>query len=287
MANQTNYDPTVYEFQKWLIDNYPDEAKKLGKYGKLKDGADGEMGTNTKPLWDKYGEDFATYHRALTPISSLPASNISPTLNANPLAGLSKTIPTDDLLASLQAKNDAATMGQQLAEAKQLKTQGILDILPTALGGAYGIGQMIKGRNLSKNLKPPKRVAPLLPNQQLSTLLAQTGVNANMADPKIREQALRDITTNREMANEAARVGSAGDVTSFSQNAQKNYLQSNDAIRKLASDETGDIYKNRLLYANLIGQKMNEDRANHNEKIDEFNNIDYPEFKAARSYAAQ
>ena len=173
-------------------------------------------------------------------------------------------------------------MGKDFADAEMLKKRGITDLIAPAVGGIYGLSQIIKGNKASKKLKEPKRVEPMLPNQQLSSLLAQVGVNANMADPKIRENALRDITTNREMANEVARVASSGDVNAFAQNAQNNYMRSNDAVRKLASDETADIYKNRALYQSLINTKMQEDRLNHNELVRNFETIDLPEFKAQR-----
>lgn len=279
-------------FQKWLKANHPKED--LGAYGVNKDGIDGIMGAKTKALFEKYGSEFAE-DTGLDTTSKMHKSGdveiprvIESILNKQSVHTdkSERTSARDALMRKKEAENTANKMGKDFADAEMLKTRGITDLIAPALGGAYGLSQLIKGKKLSKNLKPPKRVEPMLPNQQLSSLLAQVGVNANMADPKIREQALRDITTNREMANEVAKVASSGDVTSFSQNAQNNYLKSNDAIRKLASDQTDDIMRNRQLYGNLIGQKMNEDRAIHNELVDNYKSIDLPEFQRARQYSA-
>jgi len=291
-------------FQKWVKANYPKED--LGAYGVAKDGVDGIMGAKTKALFDKYGTEFKrdAVQRKSSVIPETVRSLISSATekehglgntqddksegNRNKRIGIvgDKNSAINELLKKKAQETTANKMGKDFADAEMLKNRGITDLIAPVIGGAYGLSQLIKGNKMSKNLKAPKRVEPMLPNQQLSSLLAQVGVNANMADPKIREQALRDITTNREMANEVAKVASAGDVTSFANNAQNNYLKSNDAVRKLASDQTDDILRNRQLYRSLIGQKMNEDRANHNELVSNFNNIDLPEFQNARAYAA-
>ena len=288
-ANLGSLENPVKAFQIWLKAKYPNAD--LGKYGVNKDGIDGKMGDLTKKAWEKYAGEFKKdVAQNITPINSAGAQKMTvPPVVANLLQNNNKDIKNkalttakDDLFAKLSAENAANRMGKDFADAEMLKNRGITDLIAPAGRGIYGLSQLIKGNKASKNLKPPKRVEPMLPNQQLSSLLAQVGVNANMADPKIRENALRDITTNREMANEVARVASSGDVNSFAQNAQNNYMRSNDAVRKLASDETDDVYKNRALYQSLINTKMQEDRLNHNELVSNFNNIDLPEFKAQR-----
>lgn len=277
-------DIDVKEFQQWLRDTYGEKVE-LGLSGKSKDGVDGILGDKTKKAWEQYGKLYKPL-TSTTPIGTkklpLPNNSVDLTelIKINPKeTGLSET---DELFKKLSAENIQKTMAKDKSDATMLKNKGIADLLPTALGGLYGISQLAQ----QKKLTPPKRVEPMLPNQQLNTLLAQVGVNANMADPKIREQAIRDITNNREVANEMARVGSGGDITAFSQNAQNNYLKSNDAIRKLASDESNDILKNRALFGNLLATKMAEDRTNHNERVSNFNNIDMPEFEKARAYNA-
>lgn len=285
-ANLGSLENPVKAFQIWLKAKYPNAD--LGKYGVNKDGVDGKMGDLTKKAWEKYAGEFKKdIAQDISPLNPMNAKRLSvvPPVIENLLKKEGKDIKanvTDDLMAKLSAENTANRMGKDFADAEMLKNRGITDLIAPAVGGIYGLSQMIKGRKGSKNLKAPKRIEPQLPNQQLSSLLAQVGVNANQADPKIRENALRDITTNREMANEIARVASSGDVNAFAQNAQNNYMRSNDAVRKLASDETNDIMRNRALYQSLIGTKMQEDRANHNELVRNFENIDLPEFKAQR-----
>lgn len=286
MPTKTKPDELTLSFQKWLKAKYPNTD--LGKYGVNKDGIDGIMGAKTKALFDKYkGEFKKDISQEISPLTQIGTQKMAvlPTVVDNLLKKDGKQLKrsiTDELLAEKSAENTANKMGKDFADAEMLKNRGITDLIAPAVGGIYGLSQLIKGNKRSKNLKAPKRVEPMLPNQQLSSLLAQVGVNANQADPKIRENALRDITTNREMANEVARVASSGDVNAFAQNAQNNYIRSNDAIRKLASDETNDIMKNRALFQSLLGTKMGEDRANHNELVRNFENIDYPEFKAQR-----
>lgn len=298
MPTKTKPDELTLSFQKWLKAKYPNAD--LGKFGVNKDGIDGIMGAKTKALFDKYkGEfrdDISGHNKAIPDaIRSLVSADKDAIHGLDVINELSKSADnknrsklgdnksiTDDLFAEKSAQNTANKMGKDFADAEMLKKRGITDLIAPAVGGIYGLSQIIKGNKASKKLKEPKRVEPMLPNQQLSSLLAQVGVNANMADPKIRENALRDITTNREMANEVARVASSGDVNAFAQNAQNNYMRSNDAVRKLASDETADIYKNRALYQSLINTKMQEDRLNHNELVRNFENIDLPEFKAQR-----
>lgn len=286
----------VFAFQRWLKDTYGDKVD-LGKYGDNKDGVDGEFGDKTKLAWSKYGKEFSESQK-MTPSSVLTSgTNFIPSNRAIQNASdkrassankrlNSTTSSKDDLLNKLNAEYEAKTLGKDLADAKMLKVRGITDMIPTIAGGAYGIGEMIKGAKLSKSLKPPKRVAQLLPNQQLASLLAKAAVNSEVIDPRIKEEALRGITTNREMANEIARVGSGGDITSYAQSAQNNYLRSNDAVRKLASDQSNDLLKNRSLLSKLIGAKMEEDRAGYEDRLNEFNKIDYPEFVGARKYAA-
>ena len=298
MPTKTKPDELTLSFQKWLKAKYPNAD--LGKFGVNKDGIDGIMGAKTKALFDKYkGEfrdDISGHNKAIPDaIRSLVSADKDAIHGLDVINELSKSADNknrsklgdnksiaDDLFAEKSAQNTANKMGKDFADAEMLKKRGITDLIAPAVGGIYGLSQIIKGNKASKKLKEPKRVEPMLPNQQLSSLLAQVGVNANMADPKIRENALRDITTNREMANEVARVASSGDVNAFAQNAQNNYIRSNDAVRKLASDETADIYKNRALYQSLINTKMQEDRLNHNELVRNFENIDLPEFKAQR-----
>lgn len=290
MPTKTKLDELTLSFQRWLKSKYPNAD--LGKFGINKDGIDGIMGAKTKALFEKYGSEFKKdIAQDISPLTPIGAQKLPiPDAVAN-LSGLNSS--TEQPLSAIQsllqkksAEDTANKMGKDFADAEMLKNRGITDLIAPAVGGLYGLSQMIKGRKLSKNLKPPKRVEPMLPNQQLSSLLAQVGVNANMADPKIRENALRGITTNREMANEVARVASSGDVNAFAQNAQRNYLNSNDAVRKLASDETNDIMRNRQLFQGLLGQKMAEDRANHNELVRNFENIDLPEFQKQREFSA-
>jgi len=277
-------------FQKWLKSKYPNAD--LGSYGIAKDGVDGIMGAKTKALFEKYGSEFKKEVTQdispLTPIGAqkLDIPNVVANITGTDGATSQPLSAIQSLLQKKSAEDTANRMGKDFADAEMLKKRGITDLIAPAVGGLYGLSQMIKGKKLSKDLKAPKRVEPMLPNQQLSSLLAQVGVNANMADPKIRENALRHITTNREMANEIARVASSGDVNAFAQNAQRNYLNSNDAVRKLASDETNDIVRNRQLFQGLLGTKMAEDRANHNELVRNFENIDLPEFQKQREYAA-
>lgn len=289
-------DINVKDFQKWMRDTYGADAL-IGFTGKNKDGIDGAFGTKTKKAWDEFGKfygqpqatipssvltsgsNFIPSSRAIPNVNDIRASTANKRLN-------STTSSKDDLLNKLNAEYEAKTLGKDLADAKMLKVRGITDMIPTIAGGAYGIGEMIKGAKLSKSLKPPKRVAQLLPNQQLASLLAKAAVNSEVIDPRIKEEALRGITTNREMANEIARVGSGGDITSYAQSAQNNYLRSNDAVRKLASDQSNNLLKNRSLLSNLIGAKMEEDRAGYEDRLNEFNEIDYPEFVGARKYAA-
>lgn len=287
----------VFAFQRWVKDTYGDKAD-LGKYGINKDGIDGEFGDKTKLLWDKYGKEFSESQKATTPSSVLtsgsnfiPSSRAIPNVNDIRASTANKrlnstTSSKDDLLNKLNAEYEAKTLGKDLADTKMLRNRGIADMIPTIAGGAYGLGQLIKGNNLSKKLKPPKRVEQLLPNQQLATMLAKASVNSEVVDPKIKEEAIRAMTTNRELANEMARVGSGGDITAYSQNAQNNYMKSNDAVRKLASDSQADLYKNRAQLGSLINAKMSEDRDLYNDRLNEFNKIDYPEFVGARKYAA-
>jgi len=290
MATTTN-PKNVRAFQQWLKDTYG-AAVDLGNYGASKDGVDGKFGPKTKALWDKFKDEYnkAINIEPLKPITTL--SGISTTKNDvklnNPLSKYKTTTGSaiDDLLSESGDTLTEAKTAKNLADGKMLRNRGIADMIPTVVGGAYGLGQFAKGQKLSKSLKPPKRVEQLLPNQQLATVLAQAAENANQIDPRIKESAIRDITTNREMANEAARVANAGDVTGFAQNVQNNYMRSNDAIRKLALDQSTDLQRKQAIYANLIGQKMGEDRNLYLDKLYEFENVDYPEFKNARQYAA-
>lgn len=284
MQKKTNIDNNVLAFQQWLKDTYGDTVD-LGVYGVNGNGVDGKFGAKTKALWDKYGDKYSESQK-LIPIGT---QKIKGTSNIPDLSNIKKTSNNSavtDALNKARAEYEAKTLGKDLADAKMLKNRGIVDMIPTIAGGAYGLGQLIKGNNLSKKLKPPKRVEQLLPNQQLATLLAKASVNSEVVDPKIKEEALRGITTNRELANEMARIGSGGDVTAYSQNAQNNYMKSNDAIRKLASDSQADLYKNRAQLGSLINDKMSEDRDLYEDRLNEFNKIDYPEFVGARKYAA-
>lgn len=285
-----NYSDEIYAFQKWLRDTYGN-AVDLGNSGEKKDGVDGVFGKKTKPLWDKYKDEYG--NATNLDVNNTPhedkeiAPRESSFLTRNPL---SKSIhggsAIDDLYARSSENYNKLNTAKDLADSKMLRNRGIADMLPTAIGGAYGLGQLAKGKKLSKNLKPPKRVEQLLPNQQLSTLLAQSAQGANMIDPRIKENALRDITTNRELANEVARVANAGDITGYAQNVQNNYLRSNDAVRKLAFDQSADLQRKQQAYANLVDAKMVEDRNLYLDKLHEFENVDYPEFKGARQYAA-
>lgn len=288
MASTTNNNE-IYAFQKWLRDTYGN-AVDLGNYGKNKDGIDGKFGAKTKALWDKYQKEYKkATNLEISPIESV-GLKMTPTESSATINPLSKKAQSgsaiDDLLSQKGEEYTGLSTAKDLADSKMLRNRGIADMLPTAIGGAYGLGQLAKGKKLSKNLKPPKRVEQLLPNQQLSTLLAQSAQGANMIDPRIKENALRDITTNRELANEVARVANAGDITGYAQNVQNNYLRSNDAVRKLAFDQSADLQRKQQAYSNLVGAKMGEDRNLYLDKLHEFENVDYPEFKGARQYAA-
>ena len=284
MQKETNIDNNVLAFQQWLKDTYGDTVD-LGVYGVNGNGVDGKFGAKTKALWDKYGDKYSESQK-LIPIGT---QKIKGTSNIPDLSNLKKTSNNSavtDALNKARAEYETKTLGKDLADTKMLRNRGIADMIPTIAGGAYGLGQLIKGNNLSKKLKPPKRVEQLLPNQQLATMLAKASVNSEVVDPKIKEEAIRAMTTNRELANEIARVGSGGDITAYSQNAQNNYIKSNDAVRKLASDSQADLYKNRAQLESLITSKMSEDRDLYNDRLNEFNKIDYPEFVGARKYAA-
>lgn len=285
MQKGINIDNSVLAFQKWLKDTYGDKVD-LGTYGAGGDGIDGKFGAKTKALWDKYGDEFSKT-QLITPIGTqkLKGTTNIPDLSGKNTSAKSGSAITD-ALNKARSEYETKTLGKDLADAKMLKSRGVADMIPTITGGAYGLEQLIKGNKLSKSLKPPKRVEQLLPNQQLATLLAKASVNSEVVDPKIKEEALRGITTNRELANEMARIGSGGDVTAYSQNAQNNYMKSNDAIRKLASDSNADLYRNRAQLGTLINAKMSEDRDLYNDRLNEFNRIDYPEFVGARKYAA-
>ena len=56
MASTTNNNE-IYAFQKWLRDTYGN-AVDLGNSGENKDGVDGVFGKKTKPLWDKYKDEY-------------------------------------------------------------------------------------------------------------------------------------------------------------------------------------------------------------------------------------
>lgn len=288
MQKGINIDNSVLAFQKWLKDTYGDKVD-LGTYGADGDGVDGKFGAKTKVLWDKYGDEFSKT-QLITPIGTQKlkgTTNIPDLSGKNPSNSSVKSgSAITDALNKARSEYETRTLSKDLADAKMLKSRGITDMIPTVAGGAYGLSQFIKGNKLSKSLKPPKRVEQLLPNQQLATLLAKASVNSEVVDPKIKEEALRGITTNRELANEMARIGSGGDVTAYSQNAQNNYMKSNDAVRKLASDSQADLYKNRTQLGSLINDKMSEDRDLYEDRLNEFNKIDYPEFVGARKYAA-
>lgn len=286
-------DINVRDFQKWMRDTYGVDAH-IGFSGTGKNGVDGVFGGKTQKAWEEFGKFYNSIPATATQSNNHKTTGydirksltVDPDLNSIAHNNTLKNSAIADALNKARSEYETRTLGKDLADTKMLKSRGITDMIPTIAGGAYGLGQFIKGNKLSKSLKPPKRVEQLLPNQQLATLLAKASVNSEVVDPKIKEEALRGITTNRELANEMARIGSGGDVTAYSQNAQNNYMKSNDAIRKLASDSNADLYKNRAQLESLITSKMSEDRNLYNDRLNEFNKIDYPEFVGARKYAA-
>lgn len=171
-----------------------------------------------------------------------------------------------------------------MADPKALKGQAAAYSGLAGLNALMGIGQMIKGKKAMKGLNAPKYPELLAENQQLATRLAQAQVEAQMADPVIREKLLSDLASQKMVADEQAKVASGGDISAYGAMTQASQGGINKALRDIAVQEATDKLAKQQVLDRLIGAKMGEQRELYEDKLNKFRTVDYPEYQAKREY---
>lgn len=174
-----------------------------------------------------------------------------------------------------------------IADNKVAKAEGIGSLALNAGAGILGLGQAIGGAKVLGKLKAPKYPYEQLPNQELSARLGDVQRLAQIGDPVIREKMLRDMSMQNAKNDAIAKISSGGDISSYAAQSQANATANNDAIRNIGASELAFKTQQGGILDNLIQQKINEDNARQKGRIDKFNNVDMPEFKAKRNYGEQ
>lgn len=218
-------------------------------------------------------------------IERLTGKKVSFDINGNLInTANGTTLSMDDIISSLGSRNEKQQLDYNKAENELAKKSAGGSMANTAVQGALGLGQTIGGAKILSKLKAPKYPYELLPNKQLSSRLAEVQKLSQMGDPIIREKMLQDYVNQKNQLDQVARVTSGGDVSSFGAQSQANANRLNDNIRDISLSELDFKTRQGGILDGLIARKMQEDANVQAGRVAKFNDVDYPEFKARRSY---
>lgn len=191
-----------------------------------------------------------------------------------------------DQLAKLGAEAQAKELKMMQSGAKAMKASGIANVIGNAGQGILGLAQLVKGKRTLKNLNAPKYPEQLA-DVQASTRLAEAQREAQMADPLIREQLMRDLANERFLQDERAKVASGGQLGAYGALTQQGATRNIDALRNIAYQEGQDLDRRKATYDQLLSQKMADDRSRYQNRVNRFNTVDMPEYQAKRQYGEQ
>ena len=241
--------------------------------------------TKTKKIEPQYKELVDAIAEDITISPSSPANNQG-TTPPTPTVGGGKAMQTalgdtnmdraESLRKSHSAKRTLDTAVEDVEKAQAQKIAGGVAAGTGALKALTGLGQYLGGRKALRDLERPE--APVYQtNQNIDTELARLQVLAQSGDPIIRERAMRDIATRQAVAEQAARVGSAGDVSTFASGVAGANIAGMNAARELAGDENQRKMQYSAALQSLIGQqtadrqyKNRADMLNFQNQYDEF-----------------
>lgn len=174
-----------------------------------------------------------------------------------------------DLINKVSANNTAKIAQKQETDKKILKTSTVGNYATDAVKGVAGLAQFIKGRKIQKNAVEPK-TPKYIANSMLATRLAEAGRQAQMEDPIIREQAIKDLANQRLYMDNIGKSISGGDVSGYGAFAQQNASNERDAIRKLVQDSVGNKMQKQSIYDNLLAQSQAERQFEFGDKVRQY-----------------
>lgn len=230
-----------------------------------------------KPLDKTFKEELIS----IPTISPSSPANNQGTTPPTPTVGGGKAIVTptespEDIIKRFRSGQSLTKAVEGVEKAQEQKIAGGIAIGTGALKALTGLGQYLGGRKALRDLERPE--APIYQtNQNIDTELARLQVLAQSGDPIIRERAMRDIATRQAVAEQAARVGSAGDVSTFASGVAGANIAGMNAARELAGDENQRKMQYSAALQSLIGQqtadrqyKNQADMANFQNEYNEF-----------------
>lgn len=241
-----------------------------------------------KPVAKEYLDEILP--QTISPSS--PANNqvtTPPTSNVGGIRALNTALDSsvgkeDEIIKRATGKRSIQSAVTDTEKAKEQTIAGGIAAGTGALKALTGLGQYLGGRRELRDLNAPE--APVYQtNQNVDAELARLQVLAQSGDPLIREQAMRDIATRQAMAEQAYRVGSGGDVSTFASGVAGANIAGMNAARQLAADdnERKMAYGNQL--AGLIGQQTQDKQFKQQSDYQNFAN-DYQEFVRQGNRAA-
>jgi len=196
---------------------------------------------------------------------------------------ISKSV-LDKIYQDQSKELEAKTLEFNKSENALAKKATIGNLALNAGAGILGLGQAIGGAKILNNTKAPKYPYELLPNQQLSARLGDVQRLSQIGDPAIREKMYRDLVLEKAKQDAVAQATSGGDISSYAAQTQANANRNTDSIRDIATSELGYKTQQGGILDRLIAQKIAEDKAIHQGRIDKFNGVDLPEYQKKRSY---
>lgn len=224
-----------------------------------------------------------------TTISPSSPANNQGTTPPTPKVGGGKAIVTptespEDIIKRFRSGQSLTKAVEGVEKAQAQKIAGGVAAGTGALKALTGLGQYLGGRKALRDLERPE--APVYQtNQNIDTELARLQVLAQSGDPIIRERAMRDIATRQAVAEQAARVGSAGDVSTFASGVAGANIAGMNAARELAGDENQRKIQYSAALQSLIGQQTADRQYKNQADMANFQN-DYAEFVRQGNRAA-
>ena len=180
------------------------------------------------------------------------------------------TLPTmQDLINKVSMANAGKIQQKQQTDKNILKTSTAGSYATDALKGIAGLVQFVKGRKIQKNAVEPKS-PKYIANQMLSTRLAEAAQQAQMEDPIIRENAMKDLANQRLYMDNIGKVVSGGDISGYGAFAQQNANNERDAIRKLVQDSVANKMRKQSIYDSLLARSQAEREFEFNDKVRQY-----------------
>lgn len=189
--------------------------------------------------------------------------------------------------SGLLSRIAARTQGENKFAKKLDNINMAKDVASNVGVGAYGLAQLLKGRKMLRNLKPPN--APMAPsaNSTLGSMLSDNLTKSRQADPRFLSNALRESERYKLGRNPINRATSGGSGSIY------NALNQADAIKaaEINMGGLGKAEENKLQHGRLaqflLQQQMGDDWRRADFDYEKFKDIDLKDFRESRDFAGE